>query len=111
RKCARNPAYVGDGASIWHRVSLRQVSRSVPQLWLARRSCGNLQPAREGVWTFVAKYPRHDLRCCRLTESLREYPDQVPRMLWPVHTPTNIVPGLRRLSPNRNIQSDRAGPK
>src|SRR5947207_4240452 len=56
----------------------------------ARQSCDSLRPVREATRMLPAKCQRRDLRCCPPDESPREYPDQVPKTLWPIHMRTNI---------------------
>src|SRR6266566_8397032 len=100
----RTSEYVAHAVSIWCRPGLREDPRSARRFWPARPFCDNPRPARAPIWKPAAKYRPRDLPCYRPDESPREYRDRAPKMLWPVHTRTTIVPGWPRRSLNRNTQ-------
>src|SRR5438034_2976356 len=104
-------ALADHAVSIWRPLRRRRVPRTVWQSWPVYYFCDSPRPARGAASTFDGECPRRDLRYFRLNGSPREYSNRVPKMLWPVRRQTNIVPGSRHRSRNRNSPPDQAAPE
>src|SRR5947208_12046191 len=97
--------------SMSHLSFQRRVRQTARQSWPVYYFCDSPRPARGAASTFDGECPRRDLRYFRLNGSPREYSNRVPKMLWPVRRQTNIVPGSRHRSRNRNSPPDQAAPE